>query len=474
MDSKDIRGLFEAYTAVYDENLREDILNVEEEFEFIDELSDNELDQVMEEIIIEESLTLDECFEIFDEVISEARVDMAARAAARKQYAAASEKSAKEARARGKAKERSERRAERVERIKSSAQRAAQNVKTKAAGAASAVAGGAAEAGRKVSAGAKKVSGKLASAKERIKGFMGRVGRAAKAGASAAKKEFSGEAGREAQARTTGRQMRRAARNQAADARAKDTSAFQKPKASVGTSENPRIGQPAPERKALPQAKTAKVASRRQQAAAKLATAASGTSSKPGERRIAGAAGVSPLVSSKKDIGRYSKAASGEKRSAKKSKVTISAGYEILADMIAEDLINEGYASDLIDAYDCIIEMNDAEIGEIAESYLSEEIEVETLDLYDVVMEHLLEEGYAETEEAAEVIMVNMSEEWREEIVEARRKSYSAKEARKGHDIGLPGENFEKIARSGSARYGKGRGAKIAGSVLAKLRAKHG
>jgi hypothetical protein len=42
----------------------------------------------------------------------------------------------------------------------------------------------------------------------------------------------------------------------------------------------------------------------------------------------------------------------------------------------------------------------------------------ESVDLYDVVLEHLLEEGYADTEEAATVIMANMSEEWREEIID--------------------------------------------------------
>jgi hypothetical protein len=63
-----------------------------------------------------------------------------------------------------------------------------------------------------------------------------------------------------------------------------------------------------------------------------------------------------------------------------------------------------------------IIEMDDCEVGDIAENYLVEE--VETVDLYDVVLEHLLDEGYADTEEAATVIMANMSEEWREKILE--------------------------------------------------------
>ena len=50
---------------------------------------------------------------------------------------------------------------------------------------------------------------------------------------------------------------------------------------------------------------------------------------------------------------------------------------------------------------------------------------------------------------------------------------YSAKAARAGRDIGKPGKNFEKIAKSAAERYGsKERGEKVAGAVLAKLRAK--
>jgi hypothetical protein len=50
---------------------------------------------------------------------------------------------------------------------------------------------------------------------------------------------------------------------------------------------------------------------------------------------------------------------------------------------------------------------------------------------------------------------------------------YSAKAARAGKDIGKPGKTFAKIAKSAGERYGsKERGEKVAGAVLAKLRAK--
>ena len=53
-------------------------------------------------------------------------------------------------------------------------------------------------------------------------------------------------------------------------------------------------------------------------------------------------------------------------------------------------------------------------------------------------------------------------------------KSYSAKQAVKGKDIGKKGKNFSKIASKASKEYGsKEAGKRVAGAVLAKLRAKH-
>jgi hypothetical protein len=61
-------------------------------------------------------------------------------------------------------------------------------------------------------------------------------------------------------------------------------------------------------------------------------------------------------------------------------------------------------------------------------------------------------------------------EKMKEEI-EIEEASYSAKAARAGKDIGKPGKQFAKIAKSAGERYGsKERGEKVAGAVLAKLR----
>ena len=60
---------------------------------------------------------------------------------------------------------------------------------------------------------------------------------------------------------------------------------------------------------------------------------------------------------------------------------------------------------------------------------------------------------------------------YKEEVEIEEKKSYSAKEARKGKDIGKKGKNFEKIAQSAGERYGsKEAGERVAGAVLAKLR----
>jgi len=61
------------------------------------------------------------------------------------------------------------------------------------------------------------------------------------------------------------------------------------------------------------------------------------------------------------------------------------------------------------------------------------------------------------------------------EEVEIDEAAYSYKAARAGKDIGEKGKNFEKIASKAAERYGsEERGKKVAGAVLAKIRAKHG
>ena len=61
-----------------------------------------------------------------------------------------------------------------------------------------------------------------------------------------------------------------------------------------------------------------------------------------------------------------------------------------------------------------------------------------------------------------------------DESVEEASGDYSAKKAAAGKDIGKPGKNFEKIAKSAGERYGsKAAGERVAGAVLNKLRGKN-
>ena len=60
------------------------------------------------------------------------------------------------------------------------------------------------------------------------------------------------------------------------------------------------------------------------------------------------------------------------------------------------------------------------------------------------------------------------------EGAELDEAKYSAKAARAGEDLGKPGKNFEKIAAKAGKEYGsEERGKKVAGAILAKMRAKH-
>ena len=55
----------------------------------------------------------------------------------------------------------------------------------------------------------------------------------------------------------------------------------------------------------------------------------------------------------------------------------------------------------------------------------------------------------------------------------APKRSYSAKPARAGKDIGKRGKNFSKIEAEAGKKYGsKAAGKRVAGAVLGKLRAK--
>jgi hypothetical protein len=377
--------LYEAYSAVYNTEVENEL---DEDFAFIDELSDIELDQVMEEII-SEGVELSECVEVFDEVLIEAKVTSSddreeSSGSSKVTKGQGSVMAAKQRVAARKAK----RRAERVERIKSSAKRAAEKVKTSAAGAASAAAGGAAEVGRKAKEGAKKVGGKLAAAKEKLKGFI-KSGRKAVAGGL---------------------------RSLASKVEPKEKSKSERePKTyrGEGSGRKETVGK---------QVKTAakekiKTTTYRGQGVGRKETASSGgVSSRGGSMGSEGSQGRAlPPVGKTKSGKTLTQQQRGMQTAAQNARLERRLGedFETLAEMILEDLINEGYAETFEEAFTVLESFSDYEVGEIAEGYLTEERE----DYFDAILEHLVAEGYADTNKEALVIMANMSEEWREEIL---------------------------------------------------------
>ncbi len=86
------------------------------------------------------------------------------------------------------------------------------------------------------------------------------------------------------------------------------------------------------------------------------------------------------------------------------------------------------------------------------------------------------EEGMDPDEAADDYMRGDYDEEEDDYLMDSlqeAKKSYSAKEARKGKDIGKKGKMFSKIAKSAAKKYGsKEAGKKVAGAILKKLRQK--
>ena len=395
--------LYESYFAVYDDELREDIFAVEEDLSFVDDLSDNELTIIMEAIFSEGEFKLNECVQLLDsQILSEEsemeRMNRLQNKATRERKSAAAtakrEKSAERERVGRK---------HAIKRMQVAAVRAGRNIadraKTLGAGAASAAMGGAAEVGRK-----------LSSAKEKVKGFLSNVKKSAKAGYSAAKKEFSGQAAKEAKARETGRQMRRAARAQASAARRADTSEFESKPSSSASSSKPtwRPGGQNVNRTFKPQ-QGPSPAPKGPRSPAPYRNA--GVGNKSGTTSSSSVKALPPAKLTKKGKpftkGNYQFASAAWNR-----KLADRLGENF--DYILEYLINEGYAETFDQAVEVLDSFSDHEVNQIVENYYSEERE----DLYDVVLAHLLDEGYADTPEDAQSIMANMSDAWISEILE--------------------------------------------------------
>ena len=88
--------------------------------------------------------------------------------------------------------------------------------------------------------------------------------------------------------------------------------------------------------------------------------------------------------------------------------------------------------------------------------------------------QHMTPHGYKHGDNPLAMTKEELRQSIKSELaqrLEEAKKSYSAKAARAGKDIGKPGKQFAKIAKDAGERYGsKERGEKVAGAVLAKLR----
>jgi hypothetical protein len=440
MNSKDIVSLYEAYAAVYNEDLRDELefSSIQEDLSFVDDLSDNELDQIMEDIFVSGDIDISECFDSLDYILSEARVTSSDdRPSGSARVTTSSERPSRVA------KTAERQRQVRIGRIAQAAQRTGERLAAPAR-----------SSGTSASARVGQASAKVKSAAQKVKGFLGKLGRAAKAGASAAKKELGGEAGREAQARTTGRQMRRAARRQASAERGKDTSEFErKPSWRAGGQNVSRTFKPQQGPTPAPKSDESKPSWRaggqnvgRTFKPQQGPTPAPKGPRSPAPYRNVGVGKKSDAESSSSgralpparldkrgrpfNKGNYQTASSAQNRKLAKR---LGEDFDLFAEMILEDLINEGYAETFEQAFEVLESFSDYEISQIVENYLVEERE----DLYDVVLEHLLDEGFAETEEEAAVIMANMSEEWRDEILdEGFKKMNRAKIEKQARRLG--------------------------------------
>jgi len=422
MDSRNIRGLCEAYTAIYNDDLKNQLkaTSLEEDLSFIDDLSDNELDQVMEDLFVSGEIDINECFDSLDYVLTEARVTSSDdRQSGSARVTTSAERPSKVAKTAERQKQ------VRVGRIAQAAQRAGKRLASPSR-----------STGTSASARVGQASEKVKSAAQKVKGFLGKLGRAAKAGASAAKKELSGEAERETRAKRTGLKMRTAAKRQAAKADAEKAFGASKTRKALSGSSVKGALPPAKQKAlsgssvkgALPPAKQkalsgssvkgalppAKESDRRAAAKAKLQKASAGSTARgirfAGER-------VGQLSSQRAHTGKQG----ALEKFRKKAGISEDIFNEIL-NVIFEEMIHEGYVDSHENALYVLESLSESDVQDVVDSYLVEETEI--VDLYDVVLEHLINEGYAETVESAEVIMANMSEDWRNQIIEA---TYSPK-----------------------------------------------
>ena len=399
-----IYSLTEAYSEIYDHRKVEDLFD---NLRFVDYLQDEDIQEVVEELVWEfrdYGNTLEEAFEMldhavtvpvlyesYDELIGDvlyeaSRVDMAARIQARKQYMKDSEKAASQARATGRANQRAARISSAKQAVKSKLSGPISSVKQSISGAAGGI-------GRA----AKKMGGAVVErGKSLLKSLLRRGGKAltsagrsiegsGKAAAAAPATTRTAKVGRTTVTTTTepggakrqavGRAVRRVGVALQRKAGKKDQSkmsradyearkaertasakkevgdAFAKPKPMLALPAK-TSGQPAVERT---------VSARKQEAAKKIAKAAEGSTAR-GTRF----AGPGARLSRQRTKSGY------KERLAKFASQLSEQDYNTLVDYILEDMISEGYASDVLEALDLFESLTEDNVIDIALDYFND------------------------------------------------------------------------------------------------------
>ena len=358
--------LSEAYAEIYTPRLQEDF---DDNLRFIDYMLDEDIEQVVESLFwefrdyghtIEESIDLlrvsasDEVICEYIEYLTEANPYAPAGSKESQQYNKFASKSKKRAERDASAQTRRAARKARVDGAISRVRAAWEGAKGGFGRAAKAVSSGVSKAGEFVSkqreAGKAKLQKLIRTGANAVKTGVTR----AKNAYGAAKRELSGAPEREARLKSDFNKNVRAA----------------KARASVGNAfaDKPESKKPA-SRPALPAAKTQQQNPRRAAALAKIKAAAEGAKSKGVAFSGPGGTSIAQTAKGKQQVAM--RAASGQKRSARRTKVNESfVDYDLILDEMINDLIAEGYAETENDAMDIINSLNENVLYDITQEYL--------------------------------------------------------------------------------------------------------
>jgi len=406
----DYKELIEAYSAVYNEELREEMLHAEENYQVLDEFSDNELDEIVEEVILEGSFDIDECVEYIEEAKVTFGHDTEDPEAKRK--------------------------AERIERVKGAAKRIGKAAVAKAKEKAPEIKAAAKKAGKVVvSKVREKAPAVKAAAKKAIKGILSKGKELFNRGRSALAKGL--RKGSELASKAASKVEPKKAHPKAAAPEREEPKREPKPYRGEGSGRKEVVGKSvkAAAKEAIKSARS--TAYRGAGAGRKEAASSGGVSSKSGSIGREGSKGTAlPAAGKSGGSTKAGKPMNKSQRAFRNAARGFGEAYDVIAELMLEDIIDKGLAETYEEAYEIMEGLTDYEVGEIAENFellaeeiLSEQVE-ERDDLFDYILEYLVAEGYADTNEDALVIMANMSEEWRESIVEESMPPRRSKEER--------------------------------------------